>query len=284
VKSTIKHYFISLRPRHWLKNLFLFAAPFFGGTLFSEETLLIAFPAFISFSLSASAAYIFNDIKDIENDRLHPGKKKRPVASGGISRKNALIFSVCVGMLSLFLSYRIAPAFFYYVLAYLFIQASYSMYLKNMPLVDIFCIASGFIIRVLAGGAAFNVEVSQWLLLTMFMISLVLASGKRLGEINNLNEKAGEHRRSLSYYSSATLNEILLISSSASLIAYALYTIEQFQRLVYTIPIVTFGLFRYIMLAKQGMGDPTDAMTKDRWLALTVALWLLLVGVIRYNY
>lgn len=283
MKSIIKNYITLLRPRHWLKSLFLFAAPFFGGRLFSEGTLLKAVPVFMAFSLSASAAYIFNDIRDCENDRLHPDKEERPLPSGRISKRNAFIFALSLAAVSMFLSYKIAPAFFYYVLSYLFIQASYSVKLKNIPVVDIFCIASGFIIRVLAGGAAFNVEVSQWLLLTMFMISLVLATGKRFGEINRLDDKAVNHRKSLSYYSSATLNEILLISSSASLIAYSLYTVEQFHRLVYTVPIVTFGLFRYIMLAKQGMGDPTDAMTKDRWLALTVAVWLLLVGVIRYN-
>lgn len=275
-------YIKTLRSKHWLKNILLFAAPFFGGRLFFEETLLMALPAFMAFSLCASAAYIFNDIKDIENDRLHPGKKKRPIASNRISRRQASAFAVFLMVPSLILSYAIAPAFFYYIFSYLFIQAAYSAYLKNIAIVDIFCITSGFVIRVLAGGAAFNVEVSQWLLLTMFMISLVLAAGKRLGEVSLLNEKAEKHRKSLGYYSVSTLNEILIISSSSSLIAYALYTVEQFQNLIYTVPVVIFGLFRYIMLSKQGMGDPTEAMTGDKWLALTVILWLVLVGVIRY--
>lgn len=276
------NYLNLLRPKHWLKNILLFAAPFFGGRLFFEETLLMALPAFMAFSLCASAAYIFNDIKDIENDRLHPEKKKRPIASNSISKMQASVFAVFLIVPSLILSYAIEPAFFYYILSYLFIQAAYSTYLKNIAIVDIFCIASGFVIRVLAGGATFNVEVSHWLLLTMFMISLVLAAGKRLGEVSLLNEKAEKHRKSLRYYSVSTLNEILIISSSASLIAYALYTVEQFQSFIYTIPVVTFGLFRYIMLSKQGMGDPTEAMTKDKWMVLTVVLWLLLVGLIRY--
>jgi decaprenyl-phosphate phosphoribosyltransferase len=276
-------YFKLLRPKHWIKNLFLFAAPFFGGSLFHEETVLMAFPAFIAFSLCASAAYIFNDIKDIEKDKLHSEKMKRPIASGSISRRNASIFAFSLMAPSFILSYKIAPAFFSYILLYLSIQVVYSLYLKNIALLDIFCIASGFVIRVLAGGTAFNVEVSHWLLLTMFMISIVLATGKRLGEINLLNEKAEEHRKSLIHYSTATLNEILLISASASLITYSLYTIEQFQSLVYTVPIVTLGLFRYIMLSKQGMGDPTDALTGDKWLVLTVGLWLIVVGILRYN-
>ena len=272
-----------LRPQHWIKNLFLFAAPFFGGRLFNEETVLMAFPAFIAFSLCASAAYIFNDIKDIENDKLHSKKMKRPVASGIISRRDASAFAFLLIVPSFILSYKIAPVFFYYILSYLSIQLLYSLYLKHIALLDIFCIASGFVIRVLAGGAAFNVAVSQWLLLTMFMISLVLAAGKRLGEFSLLNEKAEEHRKSLSYYSKGALNDIFLISASASLITYTLYTIEQFQQLVYTVPIVTFGLFRYILLTRQGKGDPVEAVTQDKWLASTVLLWLLLVGLIRYN-
>jgi decaprenyl-phosphate phosphoribosyltransferase len=279
----IRNYLFLLRPKHWIKNLFLFAAPFFGGTLFSEAVLRTALPAFIAFSLCASAGYILNDVSDTESDKLHAKKKTRAIASGTIRKGNAWILSVIVGIVSLITAFRISLVFLFFILLYFSIQLTYSLYLKHIPIVDIFCIASGFVIRVLAGGAAFDVAVSQWLLLTMFMISLVLAAGKRIGEVNTLNEKAEEHRKSLVYYSLVSLNEILLIASAASLIAYALYTIEQFRSLVYTVPIVTFGLFRYIMLSKQGLGDPTDAMTRDKWLALTVVLWLFLVGLIRYH-
>jgi len=115
------------------------------------------------------------------------------------------------------------------------------------------------------------------------MISLVLASGKRLAEVKLLHEKAEEHRKSLDVYSISTLNEILLISSSGALMAYALYTVEQYQHLIYTVPIVTFGLFRYLLLSKKGNGDPTEALTRDKWLAVTVMLWLLMTALLRYN-
>ncbi len=279
----IRDYISLLRPKHWIKNLFLLSAPFFGGTLFSEPALKVVFPAFIAFSLCASAGYILNDVSDIENDRLHEKKKKRAIASGSIRKGNAWVLAIFLGVSSLIIAFRISLPFLFFVLLYFSIQLTYSLYLRNIPIVDIFCIASGFIIRVLAGGSAFNVEVSQWLLLTMFMISLVLAAGKRIGEANILNEKAEEHRKSLGYYSKTTLNEILSVASAASLIAYSLYTIEQFHGLVYTVPVVTFGLFRYIMLSKQGLGDPTDAMTRDKWLALTVVVWLMVVGLIRYT-
>jgi decaprenyl-phosphate phosphoribosyltransferase len=276
-------YFSLLRPKHWIKNLFLFAAPFFGGSLLSKTTLLIALPAFMAFSLCASAVYIVNDIQDVEYDRLHPKKKKRPIASGSISKSSALFFAFILATFSFVLSYEISSVFFYFILSYLAIQVLYSLYLKSIAVFDIFCIASGFVIRVLAGGSAFHVEVSRWLLLTMFMISLVLAAGKRLAEVKLLQEKAEEHRKSLDVNSISTLNEILLISSSGALIAYALYTVEQYQNLVYTVPVVTFGLFRYLLLSKKGMGDPTESLTHDKWLALTVLLWLLMTGLLRYN-
>jgi len=271
-----------LRIKHWIKNLFLFAAPFFGGKLFEESTLHLALPAFISFSFCASSIYIFNDIRDIERDRVHPEKRNRPIASGKIRKNIAYLLSAFLFSISLILSFKIGFYFFYFIILYFLVQVGYSIYLKTIPILDIFCIASGFVIRVLAGSAAFNVEPSRWLLLTMFMISLVLATGKRLGEVSLLEDKIAEHRNSLNSYSISTLNEILVISSSAALIAYSLYTVEQFHKLIYTVPVVTFGLFRYLMISKQGMGDPTKAMTHDKLLAATILIWLLLVWYMRY--
>lgn len=271
-----------LRIKHWVKNLFLFAAPFFGGTLFRQDTLYTAVPAFLAFSFIASASYIFNDIKDSERDKLHPRKRKRPIASGSLGKGKAMVFAGILTLSSLVLSLRITPVFFYFVLLYLLIQIGYSLFLKHIAIADIFCIASGFVIRVLAGSAAFHVDASNWLLLTMFMISLVLGTGKRLGEASLMNEAVEAHRKSLNVYSVSTLTEILVISSSSALLSYALYTVEQSQQLLYTIPIVTFGLFRYLLLAKQGMSDPTEALTQDRWLAFTVVLWILFVALIRY--
>jgi decaprenyl-phosphate phosphoribosyltransferase len=281
--GTLTGYIKELRIKHWLKNLFLFAAPFFGGSLFRDEVLHPAFPAFLSFSLCASGVYIINDIIDAENDRLHPEKKKRPVASGKISKNAATLYAAFLFLISFALSFPVNGSFIYYLVLYIIIQILYSFYLKHIAIADIFCIASGFVIRVLAGGAAFNVEVSSWLLLTMFMISLVLAAGKRLGEVRLLNERAEAHRKSLDVHFISTLNEILLISAGGSLIAYALYIIEQSPKLIYTVPVVTFGLFRYLLISKKGGGDPTEALTGDKWLTLIVLLWLFMTGFLRYN-
>lgn len=280
--SYVYNYIQCLRVKHWIKNLFLFAAPFFGGTLFTGKTFGLMIPAFISFSLGASAVYVFNDIQDIESDKLHPEKKKRPIASGLIGKRSAVTFSVLLFALSLLLAYSVKVSFLLLVMTYFVIQIAYSSYFKHVAIMDIFSIASGFVLRVLAGGAAFNVRVSDWLLLTMFMISLVLATGKRLSEARLLHDDVGMHRKSLNAYSISTLNEILVISSAAALIAYALYTVEQFQRLVYTVPVVTFGLFRYLLLSKQGLGEPVKVLTEDKWLLMSVILWLGAVGFIRY--
>jgi len=281
--GTLTDYIKELRIKHWVKNLFLFAAPFFGGVLFKDSTLYLALPAFVSFSLCASAVYIINDIVDIKTDLLHPKKSRRPIASGAISPKNAVLIALMLTVISLFISFRISPTFFGFIVLYFLIQTAYSIYLKHIAVADIFCIASGFVIRILAGGAAFNVEVSRWLFLTMFMIALMLAAGKRIGEAVLLNENAQAHRKSLDKNFIKTLNEIFLISAAGSLIAYALYTIEQSPKLIYTVPVVTFGLFRYLLISKKGGGDPTDALTGDKWLALTVLLWLFMTGFLRYN-
>ena len=251
--------------------------------LFKDPTLRLALPAFLSFSFCASAVYVLNDIVDIRTDRLHPKKSLRPIASGAISKGNAVLVAVMLTLISSVMSFFISPLFFGLLVLYLSIQLAYSTYLKRVAVADIFCIASGFVIRVIAGGAAFHVYVSRWLLVTMFMISLVLAAGKRLGEVRLLHEKVEAHRKSLDAHFVSTLNEILVISASGSLISYALYTIEQFRNLVYTVPVVTFGLFRYLLISKKGGGDPTEALTGDRWLALTVIVWLLMIGVLRYN-
>lgn len=278
-----KSYLKLLRPRHWLKNLFLFAAPFFGGALLQEDVLLLAFPVFLSFSLSASSIYIFNDIVDRDKDRLHPQKRLRPIASGTITPGKAVFLMLFLSGPSLYLSFMIQKSFFLYIVLYLLIQVAYSIKFKNIAILDIFCIAAGFVIRVMAGGEAFQVRVSPWLFSTMFMISLVLATGKRISESEELRDNASLHRESLNHYTRGLLKNMLIISSSASIICYALYTIEQSRELVYTLPIVTFGLFRYLMVSEKGLGDATDAMLTDRQLSVTVILWLVMVWLLRYS-
>ena len=283
MNGTMRNYSALLRPRHWIKNLFLFAAPFFGGRLFESHTISFALPAFLAYSFCASAVYILNDIMDVKADKLHPRKMRRPIASGAVGRESAFAIAGLLAASSFALSLMISLYFSLFILIYLLVQASYSAFLKKIALLDIFCISSGFVLRVLAGGAAFDVKVSQWLLLTMFTVSLAFGAGKRLSEFIILSGNAVEHRESLNGYSVATLSDIFLVAASSALVSYALYTIEQAHQLAFTVPIVTFSLFRYLILSRKGMGDPIEALSKDKWLALSVAVWLILIGVIRYN-
>jgi decaprenyl-phosphate phosphoribosyltransferase len=275
-------YIAILRPRHWLKNLFLFAAPFFGGKMFSPAFFWVAPIAFLSFSLCASAVYCLNDVIDIEKDRMHPNKRNRPVPLGLISKENAVKLSAGLAILSFILAMQVSAFFLYYLIGYAILQVIYSLYGRKVALLDLFFIASGFVIRVLAGGEAFLVPVSNWLFITILMISLVLAAGKRLSELLLLQGTAADHRESLSGYSPAALNDVLTVGASASLVCYALYVIGQNSSLIPTVPVVTFGIFRYLMLAKQGKGDPTDALINDNSLSLTVLLWLSIVAAVRY--
>jgi 4-hydroxybenzoate polyprenyltransferase len=279
----VKNILKLLRPRHWIKNLFIFAPPFFADRLFSIINIRLCLLTFIGFSLAASSIYILNDIRDYKNDIFHPEKKKRPIAAGIVNRTTALIISGVLAVIAIIIASMAGRLFLYFVILYMLIQIAYSLFIKEMAIGDIFSIASGFVIRVLAGTVAFDITPSKWLMLTMFMISTVLAVGKRFQEITLLNDNAHLHRKTSLKYSKELLNEYLMISSGASLIAYSMYTIEQLNMMVYTVPVVMFGLFRYLMVSKLGLGDPTEALTKDKVLAVTVIIWLVLVGIIIYT-
>ncbi|QWR78563.1 decaprenyl-phosphate phosphoribosyltransferase [Candidatus Magnetomonas plexicatena] len=273
-----------MRPKHWVKNLFILSAPFFGGVLFTKQNILITLLSQVCFALAASAMYVFNDLKDCESDLLHPGKAHRPLASGSISNTGAVCLLTTLVVLSVLISTGLNSSFTVYMVLYLILQAGYSLYFKHIAVVDIFLIASGFVLRVFAGGGAYNVEISKWLFLTMFMVSLTLASGKRLAETAYLEKDvSSKHRKALGSYPAGLLNDVLVITSASALMCYVLYTTEQQSSLVFTVPVVTFGLIRYLALSKANQGDPTDALVKDPWLAATVIVWMLLVALLRYG-
>ncbi|MBF0520893.1 MAG: decaprenyl-phosphate phosphoribosyltransferase [Nitrospirae bacterium] len=272
-----------MRPKHWVKNLFILSAPFFGGVLFIKQNIRITVLSQVCFALAASAMYVFNDLKDCKSDLLHPKKAHRPLASCDISKSGAICLLTALIVISLFLSTGLNRNFTVCIMLYLILQTGYSMYFKHIAVLDIFLIASGFVLRVFAGGAAYNVEISKWLFLTMFMVSLTLASGKRLAETAYLDTDALKHRKALGSYPAGVLNDVLVITSASAIMCYVLYTVEQQYRLFFTVPVVTFGLIRYLALSKANQGDPTDALVKDPWLAATVIVWMMLVALLRYN-
>jgi 4-hydroxybenzoate polyprenyltransferase len=269
-----------LRPVQWLKNLMLFFPPFLGGNLLHQGFFAAGLLPVAAFCLASSATYILNDIADRDHDRAHPTKKLRPLPSGDITVGNALLLATVLLVAAVLLAFSISAKFLLFLLAYLLVSAAYSFSLKVYPIIDLFCISSGFLLRLLAGGEAFGVVVSEWLFLSVFLLALFLSTGKRLSEKNTLGEQAGNHRKALSGYPEGFLNGILFMTGSAVLVTYTMYVVSRHKAiLLYTVPLCCFGLLRYLLRVLSGKGgDPTESLTKDVPLFVTGLLWAFMVG------
>ena len=269
-----------LRPNQWLKNLMLFFPPFLAGALRTEAIFSSGLLPFAAFCLASSAAYIFNDIRDIERDRSHPDKQHRPLASAAVAVNTAAMLAAALLVASLILAAALPDRFFLYLVAYLVVSFCYSFYLKNYPVIDLFCISSGFILRLLAGGEIFGVAVSEWLFLCVFLLAIFLSTGKRLAEKGVLSLLTHDHRKVLALYPEGFLDGLLYMTGSAVLVAYSIYVINRHSLLLlYTVPLCAFGLFRYILRVKSGKsGDPTESLTHDMQLFLVGLLWAVMVG------
>ncbi|MRR54792.1 MAG: decaprenyl-phosphate phosphoribosyltransferase [Deltaproteobacteria bacterium] len=267
-----------LRPTQWLKNLMLFFPAFLGGELLLPGVLARGMIPFLAFCLASSSAYVLNDIMDRERDKSHPRKSKRPLPSGRISFVTALslYFFLLLGAFSFALT--VSPVFFAILLAYLLVSISYSFYLKHIPIIDLFCVSAGFLFRLQAGGEAFGVEITAWLFLSVFLLAIFLSTGKRLYEKNALGENAVNHRRALESYPPGFLDGTMYMTGGAVLVTYTLYVIEH-HVLIYTVPLCCFGLLRYILRVKSGLGgDPTESLIRDVPLFVVGLLWTLMVG------
>lgn len=274
----ITAYIRLLRPSQWLKNLMLLFPPFLGGVILHAGMIAKGIIPIIAFCLASSATYVFNDLLDAEKDSLHPRKRFRPIPSGRIKKSSAAMLAVTVFASSLILAFRLSHGFLFFLLIYTVVAVSYSLKLKEFPLVDLFCISAGFLFRLQAGGVAFGVEISEWLFLSVFLLSLFLSTGKRLCEKNTLGDNAGNHRKSLLLYPDGYLEGAMYLTGSAVLVTYAMYVIQR-PALVYTVPLCTFGLLRYILRVKSGLGgDPTESLLKDMPLFVVGLLWTGLVG------
>lgn len=274
-----------LRPDHWIKNLLVLAPPFFGGVLFTNSGMFLKmFLAFIAFSLASSTAYIVNDISDIKSDRLHPKKKLRPLTSGRISVTTASVLAIVTLALSLSASFKIGTYFLILTISYLALSLSYSFYLQKIEIIDVFCIAIGFVLRIEAGGVASAIEVSNWLLLTTFLLSLLLAFGKRRHELIMHNESENSFREVLSRYNTKFLDTTLSIFATTAIVTYAIYTVDiESRKLLFTVPFAIYGVLRYMYLVQTDTrGDPTESLLKDRPLFLCVLTWFLITAAVIY--
>lgn len=280
---TFSLYIKLLRPHQWLKNIMVFFPPFLSGALFHPGTALRGVVPFLAFCCASSATYIFNDVIDRESDARHPRKCLRPLPTGAASPASALSLAALLLGGAVLMAWRVSPVFLSYVAAYLLVSTVYSLKLKHVAVVDIFCISLGFVLRLYGGGAAFDVFISDWLFLTVFLLSIFLSVGKRYSERRSLGEAAGEHRRTLDEYPDGFLESALYLSGASVLVTYAIYAISR-PLLVYTVPLCLFGLLRYLLRIKSGAeGDPTDALVLDGSLLVIGLLWVVLVGVSVYR-
>jgi len=266
-----------IRPKQWVKNGFVFAPLIFTGSFLNYTSVTNVIYAALLFSVAASAVYIVNDIHDIENDRKHPKKsKKRPLASGLISVKAAIAM---LGVLYaiLFAGFFVFPKVVEVIAIYLVLNLAYSFVLKHEPVVDIFTIAIGFVLRVYAGAVALAVPVSGWMFVTTLCLALYLAAVKRRQE---LDQNGSDGRKVLEKYSISLVDRYAEMSATGALVFYSMFVMSAKPQLIITVPLVLFGLFRYWYVVEEldGGESPTDALIGDWQLLLTVLLWIIACG------
>lgn len=262
MSSKIRNYLRLIRVTNWPKNFFVFVPAVFAKQLFDPGGFYLIVLGFAIFSIASSAVYVFNDIVDAPRDAIHPLKKNRPVASGKISKRNALLIGICLYLILVLITLKLNSSFMIIIWIYVAINILYTTFLKEIVIVDIFCIASGFMLRVIGGGLLISVYLSKWLILTTMFLSLFLAVMKRRVEIAN-SPDASDQRTVLKDYSLNFIDQIAAMTGSGVILSYALYsvadrTVQSFgtERLVFTTMFVIFGIFRYMYLVyKKDKGE-----------------------------
>lgn len=276
-----------LRPKQWTKNLLVFA-----GYLFTIErvhapgTLFRVFIAFGLFCAVSGATYIFNDAADVERDRKHPRKCKRPIASGAVSIRAAITFATLLLISSVYASFRLDMNFGLMILAYLILTTAYSIKLKHLVIIDLLSLAAGFVIRAASGAFVARVEISPWLLACTTLLALFLGLAKRRSELVSLEAGATDHRKTLGEYTAPMLDQMLMISASTSLMAYFLYTFtgktgSNHPLMIATTPFVVYGLFRYLYLihTKNAGGSPEQILLEDRPMLINIVLYVVAAAI-----
>lgn len=293
IRSTTGYVWKTMRPIHWIKNLFVFAPLFFSGQAMDVAMLGKVFLVFVSFSFMASSVYFLNDIIDRERDRRHPEKCLSPIASGALPVKTAIFFGLGLAMCSLALAYSIALILTFFLLLYSATNILYSLWLKHIVIVDVFVISLMFVLRVVCGGAAVPVEVSSWLIMTTFLLALFLALAKRRHELVLFEGGANDQRPVLSKYTPQLVDEMMSLITPVILITYILYTLSPetlsrfHSKTLYSTSIfVVFGIMRYLYLVhrKRLGGSPAELVIHDMPLLIAIIGWIVSFYFIIYTH
>ncbi len=287
----IRFIWITIRPKQWIKNLFVFAPLFFAQKLFDPPSMLQATAAFVVFCIMSSAMYIINDLMDAKEDREHPVKRLRPIPSGALPVNFAWAASVVLAAVAMAAAWALGKGFFWSCALYGGVNIAYSLRLKHMVLIDVFIIAAGFVLRVLAGALVIRVEISSWLVICTILLALFLALCKRRHELVILENNAGHHRKILREYTPYFLDQLISVVTASTVVAYSLYTVSEdvvakfgTQNLRLTIPFVLYGIFRYLYLVhqKDEGGNPTKVLLTDVPLIINMLLWGISILFILY--
>lgn len=286
-----KALFKAMRPRQWTKNGAVMAALVFDGQLLQPAAFWHTVLGALLFCLTSSSVYILNDLNDLEADRRHPVKRRRPIASGALPIPLARAAALLFASISLSAGWLLSPSFSLVILTYMLLMLAYSHWLKHIPVLDVLAIAAGFVLRVHAGVTLIRVErFSPWLYIVTTLLALYLGFGKRRAELTLLEQNAGDHRKALGGYSIALLDQYITIVSGTTIVAYALYTfsapnLPPNHSMMLTIPFVIYGIFRYLYLVQIEAigGEPEEVLLRDRPLQAAIVLWALSVLLIFYG-
>lgn len=274
-----------MRPKQWYKNLVIFIGIVFSINLLNFNLWVDVLSAFAIFCILSGSIYVLNDILDIDKDKKHPKKCKRPLASGKLKSSQALLFSIILIIGCLYGAYLLNLQFLIISIVFFSLMVIYSFFLKEIIIVDIMVISVGFVLRAMAGAVAIGVLVSPWLIICAFLLALLLALGKRRHELVILKDNAKEHRKILNDYSTDMLDQMINITTASLVMSYSLYTF--FVGKIYimiTIPFAFYGIFRYIYLVhSKNMGGEPELLFKDKGMVLSMILWVILVIIVLYS-
>lgn len=287
----MKDIILLIRPAHWTKNLFILIPAFFAGSIFQLDKLQDTLLGIISFSLVASSIYIFNDLLDIEADKIHPLKKERPLAAGSVSKNNAIIILSILLISGFSIAWLLHPNFLILVACYVILNIGYSLGLKNVSIVDLFIVAIGFLIRIYCGGVLSNVNVSHWLSIMILLLSLFLVLAKRRDDLILQSNSHSIIRKSSTKYNLEFINACLTVFAAVIVVAYIMYTVSaeavqhfESKYLYSTTLFVIAGIMRYlqITIVEQNSGSPTKILIKDKFILLTILCWIISFYLIIY--